>query len=287
MKKSISPLRYPGGKTKLYDKVSNIIISNKLQNCTYVEPFAGGAGLALSLLMDGIVSNIFINDYDYHVYAFWYSILNFCDEFISLIKNTEITINQWHIQKEIYNNYNDFSILEVGFSFFFLNRTNHSGILKAGPIGGYKQTGNYLINCRFNKENLIKLIKSIHQYRKHIKIYNLDAKYFITNNINRIKHNCFVNFDPPYFERGPELYTNFYKENNHIELHNAILKCNKPWIVTYDSCEFIKNLYKDFISEDIILSYSAGNIKYGKEVLIYGPNVLSYQSNINMTAISI
>lgn len=170
-----SPLRYPGGKTKLCNKISNIIMKSGLQGCTYIEPFAGGAGLALSLLYNGLVKKIVINDYDYHVYAFWYSILKYKDDFCNKLLNTVIDIAEWKNQREIYNNYQDYSIVDVGFSFFFLNRTNRSGILKAGPIGGKNQESNYSIDCRFNKKNLLEKINNIYKYKNKILLYNKDA----------------------------------------------------------------------------------------------------------------
>jgi DNA adenine methylase len=264
-----SPLRYPGGKTKLYNKVSNIIVKSNLKGCVYIEPFAGGAGLALQLLYNGLVDKIVINDFDYHVYSFWYSILNNKSAFCSKLIDTPIDIVEWNKQKEIYNNYLKYDMLDVGFSFFFLNRTNRSGILKAGPIGGKKQNGTYKIDCRFNKENLIEKINVVYSYRSKIVLHNKDAIDFISQNISRYRRPCFVNFDPPYYNQGQQLYTNFYKEQNHRNLYTKIASCQKPWIVTYDNCKFIIDLYKSYRKEDITLNYSAGNIKVGQEVLFY------------------
>ena len=157
-----SPLRYPGGKTKIAPLVSAIMEKAEIKNGIYIEPFAGGGGVALSLLLSNKVKHIVINDMDITIYAFWYSILNHTDEFIDLIKKTQVSIEEWHNQKEVFLNKDSSNLLELGFATFFLNRTNRSGILKAGPIGGYNQTGNYLIDARFNKQNLIKRIEEKH-----------------------------------------------------------------------------------------------------------------------------
>lgn len=265
---TISPLRYPGGKTKLYNKVSKIITENMLQGCTYVEPFVGGAGLAIKLLDNNIVNNLIINDFDYHIYCFWYCVIHHHSELIELINSTPITLVERELQKNIFNNTNKYSMLEVAFSTLFLNRTNRSGVLKAGPIGGQKQDGKYLLNCRFNKEKIIEKILHITQFRDNIELFNLNAIDFI----EIINQNCgqlFVNFDPPYYNKGAELYTNFFVDNDHIQLKKAIDNVKHPWITTYDYCEFIENLYQEYRHEIITLSYSAGKSKKGHELLFY------------------
>ena len=169
-----SPLRYPGGKTKIAPLVNAIMKKADIKDGIYIEPFAGGCGVALALLLSDKVKHIVINDMDITIYAFWHSILNDTDEFIELIKKTQVTIEEWHKQKEIFLNKDSNKLLELGFATFFLNRTNRSGILKAGPIGGYNQTGNYLIDARFNKKNLIKRIERISQYKDKISLFNLE-----------------------------------------------------------------------------------------------------------------
>lgn len=265
---TLTPLRYPGGKTKLFKKVSGIIKHNNLQGCTYVEPFVGGAGLAIKLLDENFVDKLIINDYDYHIYAFWYCVLNHPNELVELIVDTQVTLEEREIQKEIYMNPGNYNIIDVGFSTLYLNRTNRSGVLKAGPIGGKKQTGNYLIDCRFNKIKIIDKIRHIYEFHDLIEIYNLDALDFI-DMLNDIQQPLFVNFDPPYYNKGAELYTNFFNDNDHINLKNAIDNVRHPWITTYDNCNFISNLYAEYRRQLITLTYSAGKNKKGEELLFY------------------
>lgn len=270
---TLTPLRYPGGKTKLFKKVSSIIQHNNLQGYTYVEPFVGGAGLAIKLLDKNLVDKLIINDYDYHIYAFWYCVLNHPNELVELIVNTQVTLEERERQKEIYVNPKNYNILDVGFSTLYLNRTNRSGVLKAGPIGGKKQTGNYLIDCRFNKIKIIDKIKLISNYKNNIRLYNLDVLDFI-NKLKKEDGNLFINFDPPYYNKGAELYTNFFIDKDHIRLKQSIDKLNFPWITTYDNCEFISNLYSEYKSEIISLTYSAGKTKKGEELLFYSNNLI-------------
>ncbi|WP_088227771.1 DNA adenine methylase [Desulfosporosinus sp. FKB] len=274
MPATVTPLRYPGGKTKLYDFVLDIIKRNHLEKCTYIEPFAGGAGLALKLLFKKNVSKLILNDLDNAVYSFWYSILNYTEEFCRLIELTSITIEEREHQKYIYKNQNIFSTLEVGFASFFLNRTNISGILHGGPIGGADQKGSNKLDARFNKKTLIEKLHHISLYKNHIRFYNYDVNEFIERIIpGEDPRKSFIYFDPPYVKKGPLLYMNCFKPTDHSRLAEEILRSNNNWIVTYDNCEFISNLYRNFKQEIISINYSAGSSKKSEEIVIYSPTI--------------
>lgn len=273
--KSLSPLRYPGGKTKLFPYMNKIIEYNHLNNATYVEPFAGGSGLALALLEQNIVSNIIINDYDYAIYAFWHSILNDKDEFCDRIREIDITVNQWDVQKGIYLNQDNNSLMDIAIATFFLNRTNRSGIINGGMIGGREQKGQYTIDCRFNKENLIKKIEKIYALSDRIQIYNLDVFELINNIIVRMPMNkTFIYFDPPYVNKGHQLYKNFFKFDDHVNLKEHIAQLHHKWLITYDYVDEIATLYKDYSQDIININYSAGTKKIGKELAIFSDNLL-------------
>lgn len=264
-----SPLRYPGGKYKLYEYVETLVKEN---NCTtYIEPFCGGAAVALELLLKDVVKKIIINDVDYTIFCFWDSILNHTEEFIFLIRNTDVTIDEWNIQKNIRNNLENYNSLEIGFSTFFLNRTNRSGIIdKAGPIGGKDQNGNYKIDCRFNKEKLISQIEKIASYKKKIQLYNMEAVDFI-NQVILHTRKSFVFFDPPYYSKGPGLYTNFYNHENHVNLANNIINSMKrrKWIVTYDNVDEIRNMYAKVATIEFQLQYSLEVKRVASEVMFF------------------
>ncbi|MCZ2739289.1 DNA adenine methylase [Bacillus safensis] len=274
-----SPLRYPGGKVKIYNFVKRIILQN---NCKcYIEPFAGGAGVAFKLLLNKDVNRIIINDYDRSIFAFWHSVLYETEALIDLIWDTPINMENWHIQKEIQRNKEKSTLLELGFSTLFLNRTNRSGIIKAGVIGGQKQNGSYKMDCRFPKEKVAKKIETISKYRNKIRLSNMDALDFIDQEILKTK-NSFTFFDPPYFLKGPSLYTNFYTEEDHIELSNKIQTTlrNRKWIVTYDSSRAIKDMYNKLSSIEFNLNYSAQLKRQGKEYMFFSKKIL-VPENIN------
>lgn len=271
--KNYSPLRYPGGKSRLIDFFVSVIEQNNLKGGTYIEPFSGGAAVALALAIDGYMERVVINDYDRSIYAFWYSVLNFTDAFVEKILQTDLSVEEWKRQKEIQLNKNNAPIFELGFSTFFLNRTNRSGVLKAGVIGGLDQTGTYKIGARYNKEQLIERIILIAQHKDHIILHNENAVDLLCKYRNISPRNL-IYLDPPYFVKGRELYVNFFKKENHIELSEVIQRRNNMnWIITYDNHDFICDLYSKAQILKYALPYSAGKTRHGVEVMFYKPNI--------------
>lgn len=267
-----SPLRYPGGKGKILSFMIDLIKLNKLENIEYVEPYAGGAAVAFGLLINGFVNKIHINDSDKAIHAFWYSILNYTELFIKKIISTPITVEEWRNQKNIYNNIDQYSILEVGFSAFFLNRCNRSGVLKGGLIGGFEQKGNWKIDARFNKQDLIKRIERIALYKDKIKLYNEDTAELLENNKETFK-NCILYLDPPYYEKGYQLYKNHYKPSDHEKISALVKELNCYWVVSYDNVKPIVALYKNIKKRVFNISYSAGKNRSGKEVMFFSKNL--------------
>lgn len=270
-----SPLRYPGGKSQLKKFIIDILEKNNINNSTYIEPFAGGAGIAISLLYDNLVDNIIINDLDTSIYYFWKSIIENTSDFIYLIKSTPVTIEQWEKQKMIYNQPDFYSELEVGFATFFLNRTNVSGIISGGPIGGYDQFGSYSIDCRFNKDKLISKIQKIASFKENIHITNFDAVEFINNILIHLdKESTFIFFDPPYYEQGKNLYANFFEHTDHVNLCNHIKSLKDYyWITTYDLSNEIEKMYNLQNTEKFRLRYSANKKRKAAELLFYSDKV--------------
>ncbi|EHU1558648.1 DNA adenine methylase [Acinetobacter baumannii] len=274
MPQTPSPLRYPGGKTSIWKMVSTIIKDNDLERGSYCEPYAGGCGLALSLLFKGYVHELHLNDIDRSIWSFWNAVLYNTDSLIEKIQQTEVTIEEWYKQREIQLNKNKVSDFELAFSSFFLNRTNRSGIiLKAGMIGGFKQEGNYKIDCRYNKKTLIDKIKRIEKYKHRIHLYNLDALEFFEVTKSSLPKSSMYCIDPPYFEKGQTLYTNAYEKQDHEKIAETILKLKRPWILTYDNAEEIRKLYRSRKQYTFDLNYSAAEKRVGTELLVVSKNI--------------
>ncbi|GAG14050.1 unnamed protein product, partial [marine sediment metagenome] len=207
----------------------------------YVEPYAGGAAVALLLLYSEYVTHIHINDISKPLFAFWHSVLNATDELCALIHDTEVSIDEWHKQKLMQGQAEEVTLLELGFSTFFLNRTNRSGILKGGVIGGKKQTGSYKLTARYNKANLIQRIKRIARYKSRISLYNDDAEIFIKSITTRLPPKTLIYFDPPYYIKGKGLYEDFYEHKDHLSVSTIITSLKHKWIVSYDNTQEIQD----------------------------------------------
>lgn len=264
-----SPLRYPGGKGKLAPFMELLIKRTGHYGGTYIEPFAGGAGIALELLEKRIVSDIVINDLDKGIYSFWRAILTETDRFINDIHTVELTISEWNRQREILENSNKYSY-ELGFATFYLNRTNRSGIIKGGVIGGLEQKGNWLMDARFNREDMIERILRIVKSKNNIHLYNKDVVSFIKNYLPKYQQNAFVYFDPPYFGKGKQLYLNFFSYDDHVKIEkmiNSQVKCD--WVITYDDVPEIANIYQKHVLRRIDLNYSAGIKRKASEIIIF------------------
>lgn len=276
-----TPLRYPGGKGKLSDYIKIIFEENSLCDGNYVEPYAGGAGVALELLMLEYASHVYINDIDEAVYSFWYSVLNHTDELAKLISGTRVSMAAWKRQKHVLNNSKEYSVLDKGFATFFLNRTNRSGILNAGVIGGQAQAGSWKMDVRYNKKELIQRIEKIALFKSRISLYQKDALRFLNSLIPKLPKKTLVYLDPPYFIKGKGLYRNFYEKDDHVAIERALRKVKKVfWLISYDNVNNIKDIYNKYRCQEYSLSYTAQNKYKGSEVMIYGPK-LKYSKSIS------
>lgn len=265
-----NPLRYPGAKSKLAPYIQKLIENENLKNCTLYEPYAGSAAVSFALLESGIISKSIINELDPLIYCFWVSVMKHTEELIKLILNTDITLENWNT----FSQYRDAdhiakrSTLEIGFAGLFLNRTSFSGILKAGPLGGFEQKSQYKIDCRFNKNKVIKNIRELSKFQNKVEIHNMDALVFLKQKTKYKRNNkTFVYIDPPYYEKGPSLYRYYYAKEMHQDLAKFIKTKSYPWLVSYDNSPNIERLYKRSKQQHIYLDYSANTHLQGKELL--------------------
>jgi DNA adenine methylase len=268
-----SPLRYPGGKTQLAPFVIEVMRDNELFHGTYVEPFAGGAGIAWRLLFDNYVSEVWINDIDPAIHAFWSCVLQHTDDFCERIAKTKVTMKEWHRQREV-QSHAEPSLMDLGFSTFFLNRTNRSGIIKGGVIGGLTQEGDYPLDCRFKKPDLIQRIRRIALYAEQIRLTRMDAETYLRTDVKKLGGRCLVNIDPPYYRKGPGLYCSFYEHHDHVSLAGAIRRVKQPWMLTYDDVPEIRTIYAANRSISKTLNYYAQIKRVGVELVVFSDSLL-------------
>jgi Site-specific DNA methylase len=268
-----TPLRYPGGKGKLTDYIKLLFVQNDLIGGEYCEPYAGGAGIAINLLLDGYASTIHLNDLNRGVYSFWRSILSQPDEFCARIERVPVDMDEWHRQREVA--FDDASSeFDMGFATFFLNRCNRSGIIKGGVVGGKDQAGPWKLDARFKKQELISRIERIALKSDQIHVYNRDAAALITDVLPNLSENTLVYLDPPYYVKGSGLYQNFYKHEDHERIAELVkTKISLPWLVSYDHAPEIVSMYAGCRTITYGINYSAQNRYKGAEVMFFSPKL--------------
>lgn len=266
----LTPLRYPGGKGRLGPWIAELLRHNGISGGWYVEPYAGGCGAALYLLTHGYVDRIVINDADPVIFAFWKAVTEQTDELIAKIKSTRVSMTAWRRQREVLANASDHTRLDVAFATFFLNRTNRSGILSGGVIGGKSQLGEWKLGARYNKDDLTKRIHAIGKLSKRIDVYGYDAMDLLDQVESELPPKSLIYLDPPYFQKGAQLYRNFYHPEDHAAIAKRVSQLATPVIVTYDNAPEISALYQAFDQVEFSLQYSTHEARpRATELLIY------------------
>lgn len=270
-----SPLRYPGGKARFAPFIADLMRTNNLDGGHYLEPYAGGAGVALDLLFDDVASHIHINDVDPAIAAFWVAATEHADELLELLDATPVTIDQWHRWRAVLHEPETATPAEQGFATLFLNRTNRSGILKGGVIGGHAQSGSYKLDARFNKQALRVRLERIHANSSRISVYGLDARQLLNNVPQILPKRALVYLDPPYFVKGQGLYRNFYSTKDHEGLARFLQsdRFRRPWLVSYDDAPEIRAMYEDCPGFDYSIYYSAQSKYRGSELMRFRPGL--------------
>lgn len=277
MPETINPLRYPGAKRSLAGYIDDLLNANHLYGCTFFEPYAGSAAVGLDLLQRGHIDQLVLCEKDVLLYAFWTCVFTRAEDLCARIEETDITIETWH-QLNPYRDAAEIdadNILDFGFAGLFFNRTNFSGILKANPIGGLNQTSQYGIDCRFNKGKIIRIIRTLAQYRNAVEVHHNDALVFMQSQAARfLREACFAYFDPPYYVKGPKIYRHFYTNQDHLALSQYVRNVRGlDWIMSYDDDPFICGLYGGLQAQyqPFYLDYScaaATERTHGEELLI-------------------
>jgi DNA adenine methylase len=217
------------------------------------------------------------------IYAFWHSLLNKPLQLIARIRKTPVTIEQWRLQKDIFANAEHHSLLDLGFATFFLNRTNRSGILRGGVIGGNRQRGKWGIDARYDKEALVVRIERIARYANRITLYNSDAAELMRSLVPELPSRTLIYADPPYFSQGRRLYDTHYLPKDHEEVARLMRSNDRqPWVVSYDDQPEIRSLFSGLRRVAYNLRYTAAESHQGSELIF-----LSNSLTVAPTAISL
>ncbi|WP_434107947.1 DNA adenine methylase [Paraburkholderia caffeinilytica] len=263
-----SPLRYPGGKASLTRIIEQIVIDHELAGRHLFEPYAGSAAISIALVGDGVCPFASISELDPLLYSFWKTVFSNPSKLIRRIKKTEITLNTWHKLRPLLElDAPDESQLDtLAFAALFFNRTNFSGVIHSGPIGGQTQSSDYSIDCRFNRDELVERIEALSTLGPKFDVQHSDALEVIKRQRN--KRSVLFYVDPPYYLQGKKLYRYNYRLNGHVALAEALHKAKFPWLLSYDRHDVIENLYEDFHNVDQEFRYSSRVSKKESELLI-------------------
>jgi DNA adenine methylase len=254
----------------LAEFVGYTIERNNSSPTVYIEPFAGGAGVGLYLLFHEYVDRIILNDLDPGIAAFWRAVFQYPEELIELIRSTEITVEVWAEQRQVYQDLPADDV-KLGFATFFLNRTNRSGILTARPIGGLQQTGKWGIEARFNREDLADRVARLSRYSNRVEVRSVNATDLLADDtLVNISPNVFIYADPPYLSKSGDLYLSNLTWEDHVDIAEKLAFRHDSWLVTYDHDErVLSGLYPGFRCAEYSLSHSAFRQHFGREYLIF------------------
>jgi len=267
--KLYTPLRYPGGKARFAPLIASMMRDSDLDGGHYLEPYAGGAGVALHLLFEEVVKKIHINDADPAIATFWRVATQDAEKLIGMVATEPITMDAWYHWRGVMLGTNLGTDLERGFATLFMNRTNRSGILKGGVIGGKEQAGAYKVDARFMRDELCLRLERIKRYAKRIKVYEQDAYELLVNCHHFLPTRSLIYLDPPYYIKGAGLYRNFYKHDDHLRIAELLggSRFRRPWVVSYDNVTEIRSMYSYAHSLTYGLNYTAQRRYEGSEVM--------------------
>ena len=273
--KLYTPLRYPGGKARFAPFIASVMQVNGLDGGHYMEPYAGGAGVALELLFNGVVTDIHINDADSAVYAFWYAATACPDALIRLVETEPIDMDAWMHWRSVMRGEMVATDVERGFATLFMNRTNRSGILKGGVIGGKHQAGAYHLDARFKRDVLVGRLRRIADMAAGIHVHCRDALELLKHASELMPTKSLVYLDPPYYVKGSGLYRNFYQHDDHLAIAQLLRQRSfgRRWVVSYDNAEQIREMYSGVRSVEYGLGYTAQRRYTGSEVMLFDPRL--------------
>lgn len=273
--KLYTPLRYPGGKARFAPLIASVMKASGLENGHYLEPYAGGAGVALFLLFEGVVEQVHINDADPAIAGFWKSATQDPESLIDMVAAEPVTMDAWHHWRDVMLGRAAATDLEKGFATLFMNRTNRSGILKGGVIGGKQQSGIYKVGERFMRDELCIRLERIKNHASRINVYEQDAHSLLIECHRFLPLRSLIYLDPPYYVKGAGLYRNFYLHDDHVKIAKLLgsSRFRRPWVVSYDNADEIREMYSYAQSLTYGLNYTAQRRYEGSEVMFFSDRV--------------
>ena len=268
--KLTNPLRYPGSKASFSSSVGAFVTACGYTGFEIVEPFAGSASVSIDLVSSGICSKATLIERDPLLYAFWHAVFFDTQRLCNKIKELSVNLATWHELRPLLTikSPDEHELLDLAVAGLFFNRTNFSGVLHAGPIGGQQQKSAYKINCRFNKDDLIVRIRAISKLKDRVAVIFSDALEYLENQKSLNNLNRFYYIDPPYFVQGEKLYRYSFELPQHKQLAKVLRELKAPWLLSYDKHAVIEMLYERYVSSGFEFKYSSKTRKVEREFLV-------------------
>ncbi len=259
-----SPLRYPGGKNRAVNFISQYIPSDF---DSFREPFVGGGSVFIHTKQRYPDRQFWINDLYSLLHVFWSELQNNAEQVIAQVEAWRRDFsNGVELYRFLNENIDSFDPIQQAAAFFTYNRITFSGTTLSGGFS------NAAFEKRFTDSSISRL-SAVVPLLGDIQITNFDY----ADVVNAPGENVFIFLDPPYYSATKSaLYGtngNMHKSFDHERFAQTMRNCNHRWLITYDDCPYIRSLFDFAYITPWVQSYGMKNIggnsnQNGSELLI-------------------
>ena len=263
--KQLSPFRYPGGKTWLAPHVKTWLGNLKIKPALFVEPFAGGGIISLTVAYEDLSDQIIMVEIDEDVSSVWRTIFEGDAEWlVERIMAFNMTFE--NVQNCLNTCPN--ALKERAFQTILRNRISHGGILAQGAgVMKNGENGKGLAS-RWYPATLKSRIEQITKLKGRIKFIQGDGLEIINQYANETNAVFFI--DPPYTagkkSAGRRLYTHF--DLDHPELFTLASTIQGDFLMTYENADEVKTLASEHGFEYAPISMQNRHNAVQKELLV-------------------
>ena len=291
----MSFFRYAGGKSKLRELIIQRLVDIGKPCCLeYREPFFGGGSVGLNyfrhrdkygklFVSRPNFSRLWINDRDYGISCLWTSVIKYPQELCAKVRAFTPSVEAFYdIKNELLSLVHaSEDVVDIGFRKLAIHQISYSGLgtMSGGPLGGASQQSKYGIGCRWSPEYICKQIMKIHYEFSHLTVHSEKCTdYDFQDLITDTSVPALLYLDPPYYVKGNVLYQEKFSCEDHTRLATLLHETKHCWLLSYDDCPEIRELYKWAHLESVDVNYSITAAKKdGKSVSRTKPELLIWR----------
>ena len=258
--------RYPGGKAKLCGRILHHLSRLMDDSITqYRELFFGGGSVGIKYVQKKeCPKQIWLNDKDVGIACLWTSVIRYPDSLKKLVLAYKPTVDSFYqLKNDLLNTTSvpdtEEEVAQVGFNKLALHQITYSGLgLKSGgPLGGVAQLSKYKVDCRWSPAYICKKINTVHKvFSNKEVIHEACTSYDFEKIITDTSMKALLYLDPPYFVKGSQLYHESFTHQDHTRLCENLKNTQHKWLLSYDACEEIKEMYSWATIEEVEVNYS-------------------------------